>query len=158
MALIRPANIGALVIDANVAVAIAARELGRDVKATAELIRYASMNYAWFAPGAIVTEALYALCQKYQAGTITAIEHDNAVTEFEILMRSILPPPSGEVSIVQRAHAIASGYGCSRSADAAYIALAEELSKTKPTVLITFDQDLPKQARQNAPTVNVQLM
>ncbi len=101
---------------------------------------------------------LYALCQKCQAGLITPVEYDDAINEFEILLSSILPPPNGEVSLVQRAHAIANGYGCSRSADSAYIALAEQLSQARSTVLITFDKDLPKQAARNAPTVTVHLL
>ncbi len=53
---------GAVVVDANIAVAISSKEAGRDVKATTELNAYAAQGYEWFAPGAIVTETLYALC------------------------------------------------------------------------------------------------
>jgi predicted nucleic acid-binding protein len=51
-----------VVVDANIAVAISSKEAGRDVKATTELNAYAAQGYEWFAPGAIVTETLYALC------------------------------------------------------------------------------------------------
>ena len=57
-----------------------------------------------------------------------------------------------------RANQICEGYGYSRSADALSIALAEELSQTTTTRLLTFDQGLPKQVAQNAPLVNVHLL
>jgi predicted nucleic acid-binding protein len=158
MATIPASNPSALVIDANVAVAISSRESGRDAIASAELNRYASLGYEWYAPGAILTETLYALCQKHQAGLLTSAEFDDAVNEFELLMGNILPPPDGEATLAQRAHAIGKGYGCSRSADSVYIALAESLAQTRPTILLTFDQSLPNQAARNAPTVTVQLL
>lgn len=149
---------GAVVVDANIAVAIAAKEAGRDIKATAELNAYAARGYEWFAPGAILTETLYALCQKYQAGLLTTIEHEDAVSTLEVLMGTLLPAPDGEVSLVRRAHKIGDNYGCSRSADTVYIALAEELTRTRPTVLLTFDQGIPNQTARNAPTVTVQVL
>jgi predicted nucleic acid-binding protein len=149
---------GAVVVDANISVAIASKETGRDVKATMELNAYAARGYEWFAPGAIVTETLYALCQKYQAGLITTVEHEAAVSAFEVLMSIIQPPPGGEVSLVRRGYKIGDSYGCSRSADAVYISLAEELTRTRPTVLLTFDQGVPNQAAKNAPTVTVHVL
>lgn len=73
-------------------------------------------------------------------------------------MQSVSPPPNGEASLILRADQIRGSYGCSRSADAPYIALAEELSRTYTTRLLTFDQGLPKQAAQNAPLVKVHLL
>ncbi len=70
----------------------------------------------------------------------------------------ILPPPYGEASIVLRAEAMRSGYGCSRSADGIYIALAEELTKSMPTVILTFDQSMGNQAASHAPTVKVETL
>jgi hypothetical protein len=58
-------------------------------------------------------------------------------------MSIIQPPPSGEVSLIRRGYKIGDSYGCSRSADAVYIALAEELTRIRPTVLLTFDQGIP---------------
>ena len=149
---------GAVVVDASVAVAIASKEAGRDKQATTELNAYAAQAHEWFAPGAIITETLYALCQKYQSGLLTAVEHDAAVTTFEVLMGIIQPPPGGDASLVRRAFEIGDSYGCSRSADAMYIALAEELTLTQATVLLTFDQGVPNQASKNAPTVTVQVL
>ena len=149
---------GAVVVDANVAVAIASRETGRDMLALTELNNYAAQEYEWFAPGALLTETLFAICQKRQAGPISGIEHDAAVNALEVLMGIFQPPPRGEASLARRAYQICESYGCSRSADAVYIAFAEELAKTRPTVLLTFDQGVPNQASKNAPTVVVQVL
>lgn len=152
------AAVGAVVIDASVAIAISARETGREPKANAELLRYSTTGYAFYAPGAIVAETLYILCGKLQQGLLTTAEHAQAILDFEILMANILPPSDGEVSLVARAEAIRAGYGCSRSADGIYIALAEALSQNGPTVIVTFDQNMQNQAAHNAPLVNVQTL
>ena len=149
---------GAVIVDANIAVAIAAKETKREALAVAELSNYAVQGYEWFAPGAIATETLYALCQKFQAGLLTEVEYEKAISTFEVLLSSLLSPPDGESVLIHRAYEIAKSYGCSRSADAVYIALAEELTRVRPTVLLTFDQDLPKQAARHAPTVTVRLL
>ena len=73
-------------------------------------------------------------------------------------MRTVLPPPNGDSVLIERAEQISSGYGCSRSADGIYIALAEELTQTRPTVLLTFDKELQKQANKQAPSVVVQVL
>ena len=158
MAILMPNDAPALVIDANVTIAVAAREAGRDALATAEMRRYSSLGYEWFAPGIILGETLYILCQKHQAGFLTAVEYEDAVAEFEILMQSILPPPLGEASLVLSAQAVGAGYGCSRSADGIYIALAQQLAQNRLTVLITFDKALSHQASLQTPGVNVCLL
>jgi predicted nucleic acid-binding protein len=149
---------GAVVVDANVAIAICAREAPRDLVANAELLRYASAGYQFFAPGAIVAETLFILCGKLQQGTLTGAEHAQAIGDFQILMSRVLPPPHGEAAIIARAEAIRDTYGCSRSADGIYIALAEELAAGFPTILLTFDKELQKQAARHAPVVQVQLL
>jgi predicted nucleic acid-binding protein len=50
------------------------------------------------------------------------------------------------------------GYGCSRSSDGLYIALAEELVNTYDTEIVTFDKGFINQAAKNAPTVKVNLL
>lgn len=152
------ASPGAVVIDANVAVAAVSNQAGRETTATQALTTYASQGYEWFAPGAIVIEVLYALCQTHHAGLLTAVELQDAIRKFEVLMESILPPPDGESALVDRAFQIGASYGCSRSADSVYIALTEALSQTRPTVLLTFDQGLPNQASKNASTVTVRVL
>src|SRR5580692_4541546 len=125
---------GAVVIDASVA--ICAREAGHEPKANAELLRYSRQDFAFYAPGAIVAETLYVLCGKLQQGLITPAEHARAIFDFESLMNNVLPPPEGEASIIGRAEAIRSGYGCSRSADGIYMALAESLTRAGHTVIL----------------------
>ncbi len=153
-----PTRNGALVIDANVAIAVCAKETQKYAQARAELQNYSRQGYLWYAPGVITSETLHALCPKEQEGFITPQEYARSVSDFPIFMQSVFPPPTGEASLILRADQIRAGYGCSRSADALYIALSEELSRTTTTRLLTFDQDLPKQAARNAPTVNVHLL
>lgn len=150
--------VGAVVIDANVAIAISSKEAGREPQANAELLRYSTAGYLFYAPGAIVAETLYILCGKLQQGALTVPEHAHAILTFETLMMNILPPPDGEVSLVRRAEAIRTSYGCSRSADGIYVALAEVLAQSMPTVILTFDQNMQNQITRNAPTVTVQVL
>jgi predicted nucleic acid-binding protein len=151
-----PTIAGEVVIDASVAVAIVSKETDRDTKANAELARYSAQGYLWYAPGAIITETLYALCRKRNAGMLDAAQYAQAAIDFAALMSGILPME--EAPLVVRAQAIGEGFSCYRSADGLYVALAEELSKSRPTVLLTFDEAMPNQAKQNAPTVTVQLL
>ena len=149
---------GALVLDANVAIAISSKETGRDTVATAEITQYVSSGYQIFAHGVLIAETLYVLCGKLNSGSLSPTDYATAVATFERLMASVLPPPNGDAALIRRAEQIGSGYGCSRSADGIYIALAEELAATQPTVLLIYDKELPKQATKNAPTVRVHLL
>ncbi len=151
-------NSGAVVVDANAAIALAAREVAKEAQARAALAYYSSNGYLLFAPGVIISETLFALCGQEQRQLLSPLEYTQAVADFRAFMVGVLPPPNGEVSLILRADQIRAGYGCSRSADALYIALAEELSQTVATRLLTFDRDLPKQAARNAPTVSVHLL
>ncbi len=151
-------NPGALVIDANVSIALAARETGRETTALAELTRYAMLGYVWYAPGVLIAETLYILCGKKQRGELSSADYSTAVTGFRKTMTSIQPPPDGDQALIARAEQIGDSYGCSRSADGIYIALAEALALTRPTTLLTFDQSMPNQAARNAPTVTVQVL
>lgn len=149
---------GALVLDATVAIAISSKEAGRDTLATAEITQYVSDDYQLFAPGVLVAETLYVLCGKLKSGSLSPADYAAAVAAFDRLMASVLPPLNGDARLIRRAERIGSGYGCSRSADGIYVALAEDLASTQPTVLMTFDKELPKQATKNAPTVRVHLL
>ncbi|MCW3094937.1 MAG: hypothetical protein JWL77_555 [Chthonomonadaceae bacterium] len=155
---IPPSSAGALVLDANVVIAISSKETGRDALATAEITNYVNLGYQLYAPGVIVAETLFVLCGKKNSGSLSLADYATAVVTFERVMASVLPPPNGDVSLIQRAEQIGNGYGCSRSADGIYIALAEELTATGPTELLTFDQGCPNQAAANAPTVTVKVL
>jgi predicted nucleic acid-binding protein len=60
--------------------------------------------------------------------------------------------------LLLRAEAIRGSYTCRRSADGVYIALAEALSATRPTVLLTLDEGIKRQAAANAPAVRVHIV
>ena len=138
-----PNIVGAVVIEANIVVAIAAHEAGRDAAATAEIANYSSQGYALYAPGAIVTETLYALCNKLTNGTLLALAHTAAIKNFERLMLGIEPPPMGEAALIARAEQLRTGYGCSRSADGVYIALAEASLPLCPQCCLHSIRDYP---------------
>lgn len=158
MATLLPISIPCTVIDANALIALCAKEPGRYLLVQAEIITSAQNGGLFYAPNIIVGETLYALRRKLTDNALTAAEYLQAVQSLSIRMAAILPPPNGEASLIRRASQICDGYGASRSADAIYIALAEELSQTYTARLLTFDQDLPKQAARNAPTVTVHLL
>ena len=145
-------------IDASVVIAICAKETGREAIALAQLSIYSSQGYEFYAPGVVVSEAHYVLCGKEQNGTLTAADYAKAVLELESIASGCLPPPKGEGTLVVRSAEIRDGYGCSRSADSIYIALAEALTLERPTVLLTFDKGLPNHAEANAPTVVVKVL
>lgn len=149
---------GALVIDANVTIALAANETGRVSAALTQIAHYSQAGYLLFAPGVIIAETLYILCGKRQRGELSNADYATAVLGFQTLMTNIHPPPNGDRSLIANAEQIGSSYGCSRSADGIYIALAEELSQSRPTILLTFDQGMPNQAIRNAPNVTVQVL
>ena len=149
---------GAVVVDATIAVAISAKEAGREQRAIAELARYSAVGYRFYAPGVLAAEAIYVLCGKEQSGTLSAADYGQALVDLEQLIRGFLPPPSGEAALIGRAAAIRTGYGCSRSSDGLYLALAEELALVGPALILTLDGGMPNQAARNAPTVNIHLL
>lgn len=154
-----PAITAALVLDANAAISICAKEARTEAAANTALDDYADRGYLFYAPGVIVSETLYALRNQLTHGFLTALEHGQAIRDFAVLMQNVLPPPNGDAALILRADQICAGYGASRSADAVYLALAEELAASYADVrLLTFDADLPKQAARNAPTVTVHLL
>ncbi len=149
---------GSVVIDANVLIAICSKEAGRHIKVEDRLKHYGQQGWHLYGPGVLVAETLYVLCGKYQNGLLTSSEHTTAIQTFQIYMGVINIAPSGDGALIKRVEEIRSGYGCSRSADSIYLALAEELLKSGPGELLTFDQDLQKQAATNAPTVAIHLL
>ena len=83
---------------------------------------------------------------------------EECIVTFAVFMSILRSPPGGDASLVRRAYKIGESYGCSRYADAVYIALAEGLANTRVTVLLSFDPWMPNQANKNAPAVNVQIL
>ena len=119
----------AVVIDANILVAICAKEPGEPT-AKAAFADYTAKNWSFYALGAILTEVLFILCRK--SGEINAPKHQMAVEEFNDFMSAILPSPQGDIRFILRNEEIRSGYSCLHSADAFYLALAEGLTKSGP--------------------------
>ena len=66
-----PSNPGALVLDANIVIAISSKETHRDTAATAEIARYVNLGYELFAPGVLIAETLYILCGKHASGALS---------------------------------------------------------------------------------------
>lgn len=158
MVRVPPSNVPCAVLDASAMIALCAREPNRYALAQAEVTRLAGIGCLFYAPNIIIGESLYVLRRKLTDAALTAAEHILAVQSLQVRMAVVLPPPSGESSLIRRANQICDNYGASRSNDSLYIALAEQLGQTYVTHLLTFDQDMSKQAARNAPAVSVHLL
>ncbi|MDQ3713705.1 MAG: type II toxin-antitoxin system VapC family toxin [Acidobacteriota bacterium] len=148
----------AVVIDANILIAICSKEQQTYQTAKDAFDEYARQGAEFFAPNVIVAEVLFVLCRKLDAGILTAAEHEKAVEFFQDYLTIISLSPDGEAALVKRAEEIRSAYGCSRTSDGLYIALAEELAKNRPTEFLTFDAEFTNQVAKNAPSVKVNLL
>lgn len=152
-----PNNAGAVVIDANVLVSICSKEPSHQTAAAA-LADYAAKNWAFYAPGAILTEVLFILCKKRQDGLLTEAEHEAAVRTFDDYMQGIQPSPEGDIRFILRNEELRKGYSCLHSADAFYLALTEELAKSGAAEFLTFDKRAVNVAANNAPSVKINLL
>jgi len=144
-----------VVIDANVAIALCAKEEDKLANAEAKMKEYAGNGCSFYAPGVIIAECLFVLCRKLNDGVLTPVEHTSAVLSLVTLMAMISPPPSGDKSLIKRAEEIRGTFGCSRSADGIYLALAAELHAAGTTELLTFDAGLPNQAASSSVPVPI---
>lgn len=151
-------NPGAVVIDANILISICSKEPSEATARTA-LANYTARNWAFYAPSVILTEVLFALCRRLQAGAIDAATHQKAVETFHLsFLPGISPPPNGDAALLPRAEEIRRGYSCLHSADGFYLALTEELAKSGAAEFLTFDKRTVNVAANNAPTVKVNLL
>lgn len=149
----------AVVTDANILIAICSKEQLTYQIAKDAFDEYARQGAKFFAPNVIVAEVLFVLCQKLDKGILTEAEHEKAIEFFQDYLTIIsLSPGGGESALIKRAEEIRTGYGCSRTSDGLYIALAEELAKNRPTEFLTFDAGFTNQIAKNAPTVQVNLL
>lgn len=148
-------NPNALVVDANLMISVSSKE--PTAKAVeAELENYAKNGWEFFAPNIIVAEVLFILCQKLQNGLLTPKSYDEAIENFQDQMKVIETP--NDAQFIKRAKEIRETYGCSRSSDSLYLALAEDLAKTRTVELLTFDKGMINHATKNAPTVTVKIL
>jgi len=154
----QPNNPDAVVIDANVLISLCSKEPLTFAQADAAFNDYGQKGWAYHAPNVIVAEVMFILCQKLQNGQLTKTEHAEAIEFLMDYMALIAVPNDGDASLLPRAEEIRSGYGCSRSADGLYIALAEELAQSGTVELLTFDKGTVNQVANNAPSVTVNLL
>lgn len=151
-------NPGAVIIDANILISICAKEPG-EATARAALADYTARDWVFYAPSVILTEVLFALCRKLQDGTIDTAIHQKAVEDLNLsFLPAISPPPNGDAALLLRAEEIRGGYSCLHSADAFYLALTEELTKSGAAEFLTFDKRAVNVAANNAPSVKVNLL
>ena len=101
---------------------------------------------------------LFVLCKKHQDGSLTDAEHEEAVKVFNDYMQGIRPSPQGDIGFILRSEEIRKGYSCLHSADAFYLALAEELAQSSAVEFLTFDKRVVNVAANNAPSVKVNLL
>lgn len=148
----------AAVLDASFVVGFCAKEANKFVGIQAKLDFYAANGWELYAPGVLSGEVMYALCKKRTEQGMPEKDYDDAVLVFTALMQDILPPPRGEVAILARANEIQDGYGCSRTSDSFYIALAEHLQTLGTAELATTDAGMKTQAQSKAPSVIVDLL
>lgn len=151
-------NLFAVVPDANVLIALCARETDKLQTAENAFDDYIAKGYEFFAPSVLVAEVIFVLCQKLADGSLTQIEYEKSVKTFKFYLGFISLSPNGEAALLDRAVEIRTGYGCSRSSDSLYIALAEELAKTYDIEVATFDKGFINQSAKNAPTVKINLL
>jgi predicted nucleic acid-binding protein len=133
-------NLFAVVADANVLIALCARENDKLQTAETAFDDYTNQGYEFFAPSVLVAEVIFVLCQKLMGGSLTQPEYEKAIKSFKFYLGFISLSPNGEAALLDRAVEIRQGYGCSRSSDGLYLALAEELAKTNDTEIVTFDK------------------
>lgn len=154
----RPSSAGAVVIDANVLISLCTKEPLTFTRADAAFNNYAQKGWTYYAPNVIVAEAMFVICRKLQDGQLTDIEHAESIEFLQDYLALITMPNGGDASLLPRAEEVRSGYGCTRSADGLYIALAEELAKQGPAEILTLDEGYVNQVAKDAPSVKVNLL
>ncbi len=154
----QPSSPGAVVIDANILISLCTKEPLTFTQANAAFNDYGQKGWAYHAPNVVVAESLFVFCRKLQDGQLTAIEHAESVEFLQDYLALITVPGNGDASLLPRAEEVRSGYGCTRSADGLYIALAEELAKSGAVELLTFDKGTVNQVAKNAPSVKINLL
>ena len=150
-------NSDAVVIDASILVSMSSNEIGTHLAAEIAFNLYAQNGWEFFAPNVVVAEVLFALCQKFASGILTQSEYEQAIDDFLVLMKNI-SLEADEKTLVKRAIEIRETYGCSRSSDSLYIALAEDLAKSRTVEILTFDKGMINQAAKNAPSVTIKIL
>lgn len=147
-----------VVVDASVLIARCAREPGRYEVARVALDGISERGIAMHAPALAVMECVFGLCRKAALGSLSPTEHAEALQSLEEAMELVEPPEGGDASLIVAAERIRNGYGCSRSADSFYIALAERLLAEGAVEILTFDAALASHAAATCPAVAVTVL
>ena len=88
-------NLFAVVPDANVLIALCAREKDKLKTAETAFDDYIAKGYDFFAPSILVAEVIYVLCQKLSDGSLTQPEYEKAIKAFKFYLGFISLSPSG---------------------------------------------------------------
>ena len=91
-----------VVLDANVLIAICARENDKLRQAEAVINDYAAQGVIFYVPGVLVAEVLYVLCLKLQEGLLSSTTYQESIENFQDQMMGISPPPRGDNSLIAR--------------------------------------------------------
>ena len=87
-----------IAIDADFLIGFRAKEPDKHAIVKSLLASFAASGAQVFAPGVIVSEALFVFCKKLQKGDLTPVEYDAAVRSLSAIMTAVLPPPNGDGS------------------------------------------------------------
>lgn len=148
----------AVVVDANVVLAICSHEKLTYQKALTAFEEYANKGWEFYAPGVLTAEVLFVLCRKLVDGILSEAEHRQSVEAFTILSSSIKNPENGDKTLISAAEKIRGSYGCSRMSDSLYLAYAQELSAHRKVEILTFDNGLINHAANCAASFTVRVL
>jgi len=146
----------AVVLDASFVIGFCSREADKFAAASAQFEIYIQQGRQLFAPGVMVFEVLYVLCNKVAKQIITLAEYDEAIADLLDILEAIEIYPGGDRPLIQRATRMCGG--CSHMNDSFYLALAEQLAAYRPAELATFDTGYVNQSQLHAPTVTIRLL
>lgn len=148
----------AVVVDANVVLAICSHEKLTYQKALTAFEEYANKGWEFYAPNVLTAEVLFVLCRKLADGVLSEAEHKSSIEAFTILSSSIKNPENGDQALISSAEKIRGSYGCSRMSDSLYLACAQELATRCNVEIVTFDNGLVNQAANCSTAITIRLL
>ena len=95
-----------VVVDASVAIAIAAKEAGSEQKANTAISAYVLQGSKVMAPGVLLSESLYVLCKMRDGGTLKTAEYSQAILDLDIFVGIFEPPLFADFDLALQADAI----------------------------------------------------
>jgi predicted nucleic acid-binding protein len=152
-----PTNSKIVVVDANVLISVVAKEYATHKLVESTLKSFSQSGWLFVAPHVMVAEVLYALCQKLRETILTLAEYEEALDSFQRYL-TIVSFMTDDAFLAARAVETRESYGCSRSSDGLYIALADVLARNNQVELLTLDAGMVNQAARNSSSVTVNLL